>query len=126
MGFNGGAGLGSSCIRYRNPKTPSDPVVVDYDTGIATFNWTDPSFITPGAFIRQEWRLTFDINFGRWHTFYGVSGVDWYENISEPPGNFFPFVPPSINTVWHISPIPSCVPQLLGFNYWGWLDGPPQ
>lgn len=126
MEFNGAAGLGSSCIRYRNPITPSDAVAVDYNTGVATYNFTHPMFITPGAFIRLEWRLTDDEQFGKWHAFYGVSGVDWYENTSEPPSNFFPFVTPSLEIIWHISPVPTCIPQRLAFNRWSWIDGPPQ
>lgn len=125
MRFDTGLGTGSNCIRYKNSPTASDPVVVDYNTGIATFLFTSASFFHADAFIRLEWHLTNDANFGIWHAYYGRGVTDWYENPSEPPGVFFPFVTHSITVNWLITPIPPCFPQLFGFNRWGWLDGPP-
>jgi len=87
--FNGFAGLPSNCIRYQNGLFASSVGSADYDTGVVTWEFTSPMFITPGAFIRLEWHLTNDADFGRFRKVYGIGSVDWYENFGKKPEPIF-------------------------------------
>lgn len=118
--------LPSNCIRYKLGFFASTVGLVDYDAGLVTYNWTDPTFITPGAFVRLEYRLTGTAAFGQFRMIYGIGTTDMYRFDSGATMTGFPTPNANQNFTWLISPVPSCTPGLLGSAVWRWSDGPPQ
>lgn len=114
-------GLGSNCIRYQNGRFATDYGVADYDAGIVSWLLTPPAPITPGAYVRLEYQLTYDEPFFRFRQFYGIGTTDWWYRETVGFNGSFPNVGLGTQN-WVISPVPSCVPSSFGATVWRWWD----
>lgn len=118
--------LPGNCVRYKLGFFPSTIGDVDYSTGKIVWEWTDTTFITPGAFVRLEFQLSFDAAWGKFTAIYGHSGTDIYQADSGATLSGFPVPNATQNLTWLVSPTPTCTRGLLGIATWRWSDGPPQ
>lgn len=119
-------GLGSNAIRYANNRVASAAGLANYSTGVISWEWTSPLFITVGAFARLEWVLDNGPLFGRFTVYYGVSGVDWYKQEGEASNPAWPIFTAATGPTWIIAPIPGKVLGTFNPTPWRWTYGPPQ
>jgi len=115
-------GIASNCIRFTNTIEQSSVGVADYVNGKVVWEWHPAAAITPGAYARLEWELTFDADFARYFTYWGIGSTDWYRTYGTVPLTTFPSLTNFPFLDWIITPTPTCTPGRVGFSPWRWVD----